>query len=215
MRVRRAAQRHRARSRVKLHSLRNGEPSAAMCAEVQLVATLPQSARDSLWTLLEPHLGPQIPDTAQVIVSAFCAEHGVTEDDLAPVVRACRDLFRAAAGLDLGVEEMAADLSKLLPGDQATVRILIGCYVKALPRVRSLNVVALLGEYGSVLDDVSVRMDYVHTTRHDPTSMVPIAMMSLRYRADDEPQHLAVQLPLPLLAKLKAMCDAILGQASS
>jgi hypothetical protein len=93
-----------------------------------------------------------------------------------------------------------------------TARLLLACYAKALPRIRTQNIVALMTEYGAVLDDVRIRLDYVPTTRHDASKAVPIALMSLRYREGDQPKHLPVQVRLELLAKLKGMCDAILAE---
>ena len=107
---------------------------------------------------------------------------------------------------------MARDLNELFSDDRGLVNTLLGLYAKALPRVRALNIAALMGEYGAVADDVSMRLDLVPMTRHEPASMVPIAMMSLRYREQDEARRLAVQLPMPVLVKLHAICEALIGQ---
>jgi len=194
-----------------LNSFGGADAPSTVVADLRMLTTLPNSARDELYALLEPHLGPAVPDAAQQVVTRFCQQHQVTEDQLLPVVRGCRELFRTAAGLDVGSDQLARDLDVLLEGHSEVRDALISCYARALPRIRSANIVALLGEYGAVLDDVRIRMDYVQTTQHEPSSMVPIALMSLRYRDDDQSKHLAVQLPLPLIAKLKAMCDAIIG----
>jgi len=196
--------------RPKLHSLAGAEAPEGLAADLDAVGALPQSARDGLWTLLEQNLGPTVDDSVEAEVDRFCAQHGVSQEALVPVVRGCRRLFRLAAGSDLAVELVAEDLKALCGAASETTRVLLACYAKALPLIRTQNIVALMTEFGAVLDDVRIRLDYVPATRHDGSKVVPIALMSLRYREGDERKHLAVQAPLELLVQLKRMCDAIL-----
>ena len=198
-----------------LHSFAGAIAPPGLGDELAGFAALTPPARERFWELLEPNLANEVSDRVEALVEQFCVETGVTPTQLVPVVRACRQIFRTAAGIDVGVEQVAEDLKALL-ADRAdaaeTIRRLTACYAKALARIRSANIVAFMTEYGPVLDKVRIRVDYVRTSRHDASAMVPVALMSLRYREGEDDKHLTLQASMSTLIELRHLCNALIQE---
>ncbi len=177
------------------------------------MAALPEAVQDAFWGVLEPNLAAVIDDAVGAKVAAFCLEHKLDEDALVPVVRGCRTLFLPAARRDLAVEKMAEDLTALCGGSGSSVsppvRALLGCYSKALPRLRAQLVLDSLDDFGPVLEDVRLRVDHVPTSRHAPQTVSTVALLSLKYRDDAQRKRMTVQVPMPVLRKLKSLLDAV------
>ncbi len=192
-----------------IESLGGATPPAGLSDNLTSFSALPEAARERFWELLEPNLGESIDDAVAALVARFCAATAATEDQLAPIVGACRHLFRTAAGRDVGIDQMARDLGRL-GCDANTVAKLSSCYAKALMQIRATNIVQFMGEYGAVLDDVRMRVDYVRTSQHDAGAMVPIAQMSLRYSDSGKEERLALQVSMATLRKLRDLCTGLL-----
>jgi hypothetical protein len=180
-----------------------------LAAAVGAVNDLPGSARDDLWTLLEPNLGLQIDDDVEEIVDAFCAKHGVSVDALVPVAQGCRRLFHQAAGIDLSLEEFCEDLNALGSLSRASTGALIACYVKALPFIRSQLVLQTLADFGNVLEDARFRISYLSTTSHQADAVLPVVQLALRYSENGETKRLHVQIAPDVLTKMKVSLDRL------
>ncbi|MCA9619505.1 MAG: hypothetical protein KC731_10785 [Myxococcales bacterium] len=179
-----------------------------LAADLATLRELPASAKEDLWALLAPNLGQDVGDGAQRAAARFAAEHGVELARLIPLVRGCRRLFRSAAERDLGVEAVHEGVAKLT-GDPEIARRLSSLYLQAAGAIRGEAIVRSLERFGPVLEDVGLRMDHVSTSRHQPNKMVPIAMLSLRYRDGDEDKRLTLQVPPTMLKQLQSLLGSV------
>jgi hypothetical protein len=170
------------------------------------VRQLEPKALGDLWTLLEPNLGARVADEAGERAESFCAAHGVRADDLVPLVRACRFLFRTAAQQDVPLEAMSSDLTAVL-GTSPEAAALAGLYARALPHIRALEVLASLERFGPVLRSAAVRVDHVGLTQHLPATL-PLVLLHLEYEDDAGPHKLTLHLPPAALAALRQLLGA-------
>ncbi len=192
-----------------LRTLGGAEAPPGLAFDLQTLARLPQPVRDDFWELLEPNLRAEVGDEADAHVSGFCRSHGVLASDLVPAVRAARVLFRTAALRDLGVADMAADLSVVLEHHAEVARLLGACYARALPRIRLEQLLGSVGDFGAALEDVAVRLDRAVVSRHTPDLQLPIPLLTLRYREAGQERRITLQLPPLALAKLKQVVEGL------
>ena len=190
-----------------LHSFAGGEVPPQLAADLRTLCALPESVRDSLWTLLEPNLVATVGPEAEALAVAYCRDHSIAPEKLVPLVSGCRVLFFEAARHDLSVQQVAGDLQQLCQ-DAEAARVLTVCYKKALPLIRARTVMDTLGRYGAVIDSMDIRMDYIPISRH-VTNMVPLAMLSMHYREGDERKRITVQVPASALVKLEKAIEAL------
>ena len=181
-----------------------------LAEDLKALHRLPQPAKQALWELIAPNLGDTVGDSAQQAAERFAAVHKVPLEDIIPLVRGCRRLFRRAAAVDLPVEAVHQDVQSLCQ-DRELARRLAACYEQALPLIRTAAVLTSLSRFGAELVDIGLRMDHVSTSRHTPAKMVPVAMLSLRYREASEVHNITLQAAPPVLRRLKQMLDTIFG----
>ncbi len=193
----------------KLRSFAGAAAPQGLAAGLLGLGQLPEDARQAFWDLLEPNLAPTISPSVEKLVDEYCGRYDVPQDSLVPIVSSCRTLFHHAAGLDLAVELMVEDLKALCGPETQVIRLLTAYYTKALPRIRSFIVIGTLADYGAVLEDVRLRMDYVPTSRHTPQAVTPVALLTFDYREGEERKRLTVQAPATVLQKLKLMCEGV------
>ncbi len=179
-------------------------------AELTAVRDLPVLAQQALWQLVEPNIAAIIGDGAEEATRRFCDEHGLTIEQVVPVVRGMRKLLRQAAALDLPVEEVHNDVLSMTQ-DRDVARRVAACYDRALPALRAEAILASVERFGPVLLDFGLRMDHVPVSRNAAEKMVPIALVSLPYRDGAETKRLTLQVTPALLRKMKLMLDAAVG----
>jgi hypothetical protein len=181
-----------------------------LASDLATLNDLPASAKERIWDVLAPNLSERLSDRAQRAARRFASDHGMELEPLIPLVRGCRRLFRLAAQRDMSVEAVHERVAQLT-GEPEIARRLAACYLQALTAIRGEAIMLSLERFGPVLEDVGLRMDHVSMTRHQPGKVVPIAMLSLRYRDGDESRRITLQVP-PLM--LKQLRD-LLGSAVS
>lgn len=175
---------------------------AGLADDLTKVRGLPEGARSALWDLLGPNVGAQVTARDAAATARFCDRHQLTIDAVAPIARGCRLLLREAALRDAPVEDMFRDILELT-GDNETARRLSTCYAKALVAIRAEMTVDTLASFGPVLSQTLCRVDYVTVTQHDKSAVVPVTMLSFRYKEEGADRQLTLQVSPQALAQLK------------
>ena len=140
-----------------LRCLRGRPPTQQIMADVNLVKTLPQPARQQLFRVLGPCLPEPVPDV-QGQLDEFCREFGIAGPDLIRAVKACRFLLRQAAMTNLGTADFVADLAAL--GDTGEIsECLLSGYEAAVKVVRLEITAGTLADHGKVVERVSWRVE--------------------------------------------------------
>lgn len=187
-----------------LNAFGGGAGPEGLAADLRRLLEVPEPVRDVLWEVIERNLGVVVPAPVQAFVQGFCQQHGVHEDALVPIVRACRALFRQGATRDIAVAEMTQDLNLLCGTSPEVVRRVSAWYERALPLVRSMLVADTLDDFGAVLQKSRIRTSYVRASQHLPNMLVPMVTLSLRYTDGGNSQQLTLQLPPAALEELRA-----------
>jgi len=179
-------------------------------ADLARVATLPPSARDSLWDVLLPSLEDPLPSAMERRLDDFCARHRVADEHLARALKACRFLLREAAKLDLDLPSFTKDLAQVAR-DPAIGALLAAGYERAKSLVRKQILRAVLLDHGQALTSVDWRLDHVTASSHGARMNAPIAILTLRAQEADRSTRTTFHASLAAIAELRAACDAILS----
>ncbi len=192
-----------------------GPPSLA--ADLVHILDLSVAVRDDLWTVLEPNLGAiNTPRTTEAVAS-FCERHGVDPGAIAPVIGACRFLFRSGAQHNTSPALLADDLRQLLAVDETDEQVVDGVlacviplYERAGARMRLKSMHEALTDHGRVVTDVKWRVDDIRCGNSGEAIDVPVTLLTLRYREGDTSGQTTVQLLPDQLEKLRDACNQAL-----
>lgn len=196
-------------SETKLHCLDGGLAPPELAADLSRLQRLPAPAQGRFWDALGPSLREPMPRAVEERLEAFCQQLGADPDDLAPLLRACRFLLRAAAHLDLPRARFAEDLAALTD-DAATREILLAGYEKATAVLRREILESTLAEHGQHLVGVDWRLDTINASQHGRSLASPVGVLTLRYRQGNREERLTLQALPDVLQQLQRACAELL-----
>jgi len=187
-----------------------GRPAPSeLASHLAELGQLPAAARNEFGDFLALHLQREVPEELATVAQRFAKAFDIPLDRLSRVVSACRLLIRNAALRDVSVDQLIVDLNMLCGEHTHTVQLLSSWYHQALPKLRSLESLASLDDFGAVLEDVRVRKSYLPSSRHTPQVVTPIYDLTLCYREDGQRKRVTVQLDSKMAQLLRAkMADA-------
>lgn len=182
-----------------------------MAPDLRRFAGLPQAAKRQLWHALGPSLAEPVPPDVERILDAFCARHGVPDDDLARVLKACRFLLRAAVRADLDAAAFGADVDALSGGSDEIRVVLLAGYDAAKALIRREIVKNTVLDHGKLLVGADWRLDRVVSSAHGSNIGAGVAVLTLRYREGDRQERLTLHVLPDALRELRDACDRLLG----
>jgi hypothetical protein len=195
----------RASAPITLHCLPGRSPPPELAGDLGRLRRLPAPAQGRLWEALGPSLREPMAREVEARLSAFCQQLGADPDELAPLLRACRFLLRAAARLDLASARFAEDLAAL-GADARTTELLLAGYEKAKSVLRLEILESTLTEHGKLLLGVDWRHDTINASQHGSALAAPVAVLTLRYQEGKQEQRLTLQALPSVLEQLERAC---------
>ncbi len=196
----------------RLRCLDGGGAPPEITADLRLVATLPQPARRALWTALGPSLREPLVPAVETQLDDFCRRHGVNDDDLARVLKACRFLVREAAKRDLPLPAFLEDVAALAGAESETALVLASGYEKARALLRRDMLGEALRAQGTVLTGIHWRLDTIRASSTGIRASADVALVTLEHLEGDKAGRLVLHLPLAEVEALKRVCEEILGK---
>lgn len=196
---------------LKLHALGGEAAPPTLAGDLRRLLRLPAAARAQLWKVLGPCLAEKMTPETEKLLDVFCAAHRITQDDLGPVLKACRFLVVEAARRDLTGEQLGEDLETLCPDTPALGEALLGGYDQAKAAVRQDIAVAALVGHGKLLLGTDWRIDTIEASAQGVKLRLPVAMLTFHYREGQETRRMTVQVLPDAIGQLKGICEQILS----
>lgn len=195
----------------RLRCLDGGCAPPEITADLGLVAALPEPARRALWTALGPSLQEPLVPAVETQLDEFCRKHGVSDGDLARVLKACRFLVREAAKRDLPLAVFLEDVAALAGAESETSLVLAAGYEKARALLRRDMLGEALRAQGTVLTGIHWRLDSIRASSTGLRAGADVALMTLEYLEGGRADRLVLHLPLAEVEALKRACEEILA----
>lgn len=194
---------------IRLRALHGGALAEDLARDALRLDKLSDGSLTALGSVLVPAvLEPMSSELGQQL-SRLCVRHEVAEADLGGVLRVVRFLLREASASDLDKETFAEDLLAIWPEPRALRDVTVGAYEPIKRELRKRLLEEALLSHGNVLEDVEWRVDLVASDRNAPKLMLPLAMVTLKYRNADEAGRLTLQLLPEQLARLQQVFGAL------
>jgi hypothetical protein len=191
-------------SRKPLRCLGGKRPPAGLDGDLHRLLALPPEAAARFWSVLGPSLAEPLPPATEQQLDAFCGELGLSKDDLARPLKACRFLVREAARLDLAKDDLASDLHALCPDAPELYDLVLSGYESARGLLREELLLGSLADHGKLFTGADWRLDAVHASNRGRRMRVPVALVTLRYREGSKTKRITLQLLPSMLEELKS-----------
>jgi hypothetical protein len=177
--------------------------------DAQRIGKLTDGALGALGAVLVPSiLEPMSAELGQQL-SRLCVRHEVAEADLARVLRVVRFLLQESAASDLDKPGFEQDVRALWKDTRSLADALFGNYELIKRELRKKLLEDTLLKHGNLLVDVDWRVDFVASDRHASKLMLPLALVTLKYKSADETGRLTLQLLPEQLARLQQVFGAL------
>jgi COMM domain len=196
---------------MKLHCLGGVSAPIEIVGDLRKLLDLPPLARQTLWDVLGPCLGAQIPPSAEARLTEFCRVHDANEGALAAAIKACRFLLRSAVSLDLSRAVFAEDLASLAGSNKEISEILLAGYDSAKALIRAEILQGALADHGKLCEAIDWRVDYLASSNRGEKLRIPVAMLTLRYREGSRSDRITLQFLPDAIKDLRKICDQILS----
>ncbi|HEY1694700.1 MAG TPA: hypothetical protein VGG39_21160 [Polyangiaceae bacterium] len=181
-----------------------------LAADFARLKTFSHAARKQLYRVLGPMLADPPPDVSAQ-VGAFCAEFGVSSDDLLRALSACRFLLRQAAAVDLSEEHLREDFARL--GDEGELaESLLPGYEVAVRLVRDELGRAALTDHGKVVERVDWRVDRVEDSNRADRLHLGVLVVTMTHREAGTRERITLHLGADAARELRAACDRYLAR---
>ncbi len=190
-----------------------GQPAPAdLGAALATFLRLPATVQDTYSEVLAAHLEAVVDDRAETLLKRYCRRHEIEPGQLGPSVKACRFLFTHAVKAGVDRAALVADVSALLPEEEATLVLdrLLPLFDAAFPRMRQAAVFQSVAEHGRVVRAVRWRMDVIQASDHGRQLDVPVATITLQYQEGPNAGQTSYQLLPDQAAELRRALAAIL-----
>lgn len=194
-----------------LRFFHGGPAPERLVADLATLSQLPEAALVAYVEILEPHLGRTIDDRAEAAVTKFCRTHGVTDDQLLPGIRACRQLLFHGLEANVPPQAMVEHLGRLID-DVAIIERLVAAYHEVRNKRRQTALVRSLGEHGKTVMGIDWRLDTIRASQHGGHIDAPLVFLTFRYQRGDAPGRVTLQLMPDMVDELRAICDALVGK---
>ncbi|MFO0553816.1 MAG: hypothetical protein U0271_35860 [Polyangiaceae bacterium] len=200
---------NQAASPVRLRCLHGDALPAEVMRDAQRFAKLTDGALAAVGGILAPLvLEPMSKDLATSL-SRLCVRYEVAEADLGHVLKVVRFLYKEAASSDLDKAGFESDLTTIWPEPRALGEAAIANFELIKRELRKTLLEEALMKHGNVLLDVDWRVDFVASDRQSSKLMLPLALVTLRYRDADRESRLTLQLLPEQLKRLEQMFGAL------
>lgn len=196
-----------------LRCLQGASPPAGLGADLQRLVDLPDAARRDFWRVLGVYLQPELDDAGKEAIVAYCKDHDLGSDDIAPAVRATRFLFQAAARANLAHDELAADLERLLPvADAQEAASLLGPWLEDfLPPLRRALLRETIADHGKLVTGTAWRVDRITSSHRAEGLSQSVAVVTFSYREGEQARRITFHLMPEQLDALRKAADHMLA----
>ncbi len=194
---------------VRLRCLHGDALSAEVVRDAQRFSKLTDGALAAVGGLLAPLVLEPMSNELATSLSRLCVRHEVAEADLGHVLKVFRYLFKEAAASDLSREDFETDLRAIWPEPRALGEAAVANFDLVKRELRKKLLEETLLKHGNVLLDVDWRVDFVASDRQSSKLMLPLALVTLRYRDADRESRLTLQLLPEQLKRLEQMFGAL------
>jgi hypothetical protein len=189
-----------------------GSPApAGLQDDLRAIAALPEDVLRDFWEILEPSLADVLDDRVGAAAAKFCRDREVTREALAPIVKACRTLFRSGAALGVPAERLGGDLTRLGIPDAIVGGCLLPCYERALASLRQGIIAQAVSAHGHLVTGFDWRVDAIRATRRGRGLDQPVTMITFAFRDGDATRTITLQMLPETLAELHREIGAMLG----
>lgn len=169
-----------------------------------------EGAGDAFWGVVGPSLAEAPPPGLEAAIERFCEERQISPQRVGRALRVCRLLFREGARRDVPPEALAEDLAAIAPHDaEALVRLLVPRYREVAPMLRREILMGALTDHGSLLTQVSWRVDEMKLSQRGLGLSSNVALVTLTFVEGGEKRRVTMQVLPDMVAELRAMCDAL------
>jgi hypothetical protein len=189
---------------IALRCLGGGLAPPELAGHLAKVLTLPEGARREIWRAIDCALGDVIDKDADRALDAFCARHGLRDEELSGVMKACRFLLRAAAQTNVTKEELGEDIDALT-GSNALIReVVLAGFDGAKARVRQAILRGTLEDHSKLVVDIGWQLERIVASDRGERMDVGIAALTFRYREGGADKRITLHL-LPESVKALAL----------
>jgi hypothetical protein len=187
-----------------------GDPvPPSLASDLARIGALHPSARQAFWDALGPSLPEPVPPDVGAQLDAFCSAHSVTQDDLAPALKAVRFLVREAARRDISANDLEADLGSLVQ-DAAVRAVVVGVYERARGEVQRGLLLRSLADHGNVVTGMAWRVDTVEASHHGLMKPTPIGVVTVVVQGGSAEHPMTLQITADHAKDLIAFGETLL-----
>jgi len=191
-----------------------GRPGPArLTADVGELLALPLAVKERFWDVILPYLHPAPTDEQAARVEALRGEHGLAAEALVGPIRAARFLIVEGARAGLDDDAFVADLSSLsrTVDVREIVGILLPCFRRAAPPLRSEIVARTLADHGKLVSDVHWRVDRILGSERGSALDAAVAVLTFDYRDGARDDRVTMQFMPEQLIQLLRACEEMLA----
>jgi len=201
---------------VPLRCLAGAGAPPELVTDLRLLAALPQSARQQIWTVLGPALNRRLPADMDARGAAFARDHELEPRAVASLLRAYRMILRNAFLVAASPRDVASDLDDVA-ADAAQGELLREAILPGFPAARALLQQeasgGAIGDHGQLLVNVDWRLDRLVASTRGSADDAFVGMLTLTYREGDKHTRLTMQALPDTVAQLRNACDSMLAAA--
>ncbi len=194
---------------VRLRCLHGEAMPPEVFRDAQRLAKLTDGALGAIGGLLAPLVLEPMSKELAASLSRLCVRHEVAEADLGHVLKVLRYLFKESAASDLDKAGFEDDLHTIWPEPRALGEAARANYEIIKRELRKTLLEDALVKHGNVLVDVDWRVDFVASDRQSSKLMLPLALITLRYRDAERESRLTLQLLPEQLKRLEQVFGAL------
>jgi len=196
---------------LKLHCCNGAPPPQPIVDGWQRFLSMPPSANNEIWSLLGPALTDPMNPANNKLVTGFCQEHSLTQQDVLDSVQSCAFLVGRAGALDLSKIKLQEDLTALSQGPHDGFDVLLSRYEGVKTELRKTIVIESLADHGKLFMGLDWRVDTFGASHRGAQLNTSVVLLTLRYRDGNHAARVTLQLPQEGLMELKAFCDRFSG----
>jgi hypothetical protein len=194
---------------VRLRCLAGGAAPPDLAGHLAKLLALPEGARREIWKAIDAALADVIDKDADRALDAFCARHGLRDDELASVMKACRFLLRAAAQTNATKAEFGDDVDALTGSDPIVRDVLLAGFDRAKAHVRQAILRGTLEDHSKLVVDVGWQLERIVASDRGERMDVGIAALTFRYREGGADKRITLHLLPESVKALAAACQRL------